>query len=76
MGGGFGGKESQPAAFASYAALVAKKLNRPARIILTKDEDMKITGKRHPVKTFYNVAFETNGKITALEAHAYSDGGA
>ena len=76
MGGGFGGKESQPAAFASYAALVAKKLNRPARIILTKDEDMKITGKRHPVKTFYKVAFESNGKITALEAHAYSDGGA
>jgi len=76
MGGGFGGKESQPAAFASYAAIVAKKLNRPARIILTKDEDMKITGKRHPVKTFYKVAFENNGKITALEAHTYSDGGA
>jgi len=76
MGGGFGGKESQPAAFASYAALVAKKLNRPARIILTKDEDMKMTGKRHPVKTFYKVAFEDDGKITVLEADIFSDAGA
>jgi len=76
MGGGFGGKESQPAAFASYAALVAKKLNKPARIILTKDEDMKMTGKRHPVKTFYKVAFNDDGKITALEADIFSDAGA
>jgi xanthine dehydrogenase large subunit len=76
MGGGFGGKESQPAAFASYAALVAKKLHRPARIILTKDEDMKMTGKRHPVKTFYKVSFENDGKITALQADIYADAGA
>lgn len=76
MGGGFGGKESQPAAFASYAAIVAKKLNRPARIILTKDDDMKITGKRHPVKTFYKISFEETGKITAFWADIYSDGGA
>jgi xanthine dehydrogenase large subunit len=76
MGGGFGGKESQPAAFASYAALVAKKLNRSARIVLTKDDDMKITGKRHPVKTFYKVSFDEKGKITAFWADIYSDGGA
>lgn len=76
MGGGFGGKESQPAAFASYAAIVAHKLNRAARIILTKDDDMKITGKRHPVKTFYKVSFEKTGKITAFWADIYSDGGA
>lgn len=76
MGGGFGGKESQPALFASCAALVATKLKRPARVILTKDEDMKMTGKRHPVKTYYKVAFNEEGKIDALEADIYSDAGA
>ncbi len=76
MGGGFGGKESQPALFASCAALVATKLKRPARIVLTKDEDMKMTGKRHPVKTYYKVAFNEEGKIDALEADIYSDAGA
>lgn len=76
MGGGFGGKESQPALFAACASLVALKLNRPARVVLTKDEDMKITGKRHPTKTYYKVAFDETGKIEALEADIYSDAGA
>ncbi len=76
MGGGFGGKESQPALFATCASLVALKLNRPARVVLTKDEDMKITGKRHPTKTYYKVAFDETGKIEALEADIYSDAGA
>ncbi|MCB9094696.1 MAG: xanthine dehydrogenase molybdopterin binding subunit [Halobacteriovoraceae bacterium] len=76
MGGGFGGKESQGAPIAAYAAIVAKKLGKPARISLTVDEDMKITGKRHPFQNEYVVGFDNKGKITALKAHLQSDGGA
>jgi xanthine dehydrogenase large subunit len=76
MGGGFGGKESQAAPFAAMAALVAKKLKVPARLILSKDDDMAMTGKRHPFKNFYDVGFDENGKILALKAHLYADGGA
>ncbi len=76
MGGGFGGKESQAAPIAAYAALVAQKLNAPARIVLTKDDDMVMTGKRNPFEVFYNVGFDDNGYITALDAKLYSDGGA
>jgi xanthine dehydrogenase large subunit len=76
MGGGFGGKESQAAPFAVYAALVAQSLNRPARLILTKDDDMTITGKRNPFKNFYEVGFDKEGRILALKAELYSDGGA
>ncbi|MFM8457707.1 MAG: molybdopterin cofactor-binding domain-containing protein [Chthoniobacterales bacterium] len=47
MGGGFGGKESQSAPIAAYAALVAHRLGKPARVILGKDQDMMLTGKRH-----------------------------
>lgn len=76
MGGGFGGKESQAAPFAAMAALVAQKLNRPARLILSKDDDMMMTGKRHPFKNFYDVAFDDQGKILGLKAKLYADGGA
>ncbi len=76
MGGAFGGKESQAGPFAVYAALVAKKLNRPARLILTKDDDMQITGKRNPFQNEYEVGFDNNGLIEALKIELYSDAGA
>lgn len=76
MGGGFGGKESQAAPIAAYAALIATKLNKPARLVLSKDDDMKITGKRHPFENHYEVGFDENGKILALIATLQSDGGA
>ncbi len=76
MGGGFGGKESQAAPIAAYAALVAHRLKRPARLILTKDDDMVMTGKRNPFQNDYQVGFDSEGRILALEANLYSDGGA
>lgn len=76
MGGGFGGKESQAAPFAAYAALVAQKLNRPARLVLTKDDDMIMTGKRNPFQNKYRVGFDHEGRILALHAELFSDGGA
>jgi xanthine dehydrogenase large subunit len=76
MGGGFGGKESQAAPFAAMAALVAQKMNRPARLILSKDDDMAMTGKRHPFKNFWDVAFDDQGLILGLKCHLYADGGA
>ncbi len=76
MGGAFGGKESQAAPFSAMAALAAHKLKRPARIILSKDDDMKVTGKRHPFKNFYEVGFDNDGRILSLKVKLYADGGA
>lgn len=76
MGGGFGGKETQAAPFAVMAALVAKKTGRTARIVISKDEDMITTGKRHPFQTEYEAGFDKDGKILALDSELYSDGGA
>ncbi|MBU6152800.1 MAG: molybdopterin-dependent oxidoreductase [Bdellovibrionales bacterium] len=76
MGGGFGGKESQGAPIAAYAALVADRLRRPARIVLTKDQDMMITGKRHPFQNEYEVGFDNQGRLLAVNALLQSDGGA
>lgn len=76
MGGGFGGKESQAAPFAAMAALAAQKLKRPARIVLTKDDDMIMTGKRNPFENEYKVGFTNDGVITALDSKLFSDAGA
>lgn len=76
MGGAFGGKESQAAPFAAMAALVAFKLKRPCRMVLTKDDDMKVTGKRHPFQTHFDVGFDDNGKILGLKLKLFADGGA
>lgn len=76
MGGGFGGKESQAAPIAAYAAMAAYKLKRPARLVLTKDQDMLVTGKRHPFENPWEVGFDEKGKILALKTTLQADAGA
>lgn len=76
MGGGFGGKECQATHPAAIAALVAHRLKRPARIAYGKDDDMCVTGGRHPFQNDYKVAFDDDGMITAARIDIYSDGGA
>ena len=66
MGGGFGGKETQPALFAAAAAIVAAKTGRPAKYRADRDEDMEITGKRHEFEIAYEVGFDDSGRILAL----------
>jgi xanthine dehydrogenase large subunit len=66
MGGGFGGKESQPALIAAAAAVLARKTGRPVKLRLDRDADMLITGKRHDFIADYEVGFAADGRIVAL----------
>jgi xanthine dehydrogenase large subunit len=66
MGGGFGGKESQPALLAAAAAVLARKTARPVKLRLDRDADMLITGKRHDFLADFDVGFESDGRIVAL----------
>jgi xanthine dehydrogenase large subunit len=75
MGGGFGGKETQAAQVAMLAALVAHKTRRPARLVLSCDQDMQTTGKRHPYQSNYRVSFSSEGRISGLTIDFYSNGG-
>jgi xanthine dehydrogenase large subunit len=75
MGGGFGGKESQANPYAAIAALAAHKTGRPVRVRLKRDQDMILTGKRHPFLGRYKVGFDDKGKLLALDLDLYSDGG-
>lgn len=66
MGGGFGGKETQPALIAAAAAIVAAKTQRTVKLRLDRDADMLMTGKRHDFVADYEVGFDEQGRILAL----------
>ncbi len=76
LGGAFGGKEDQATAWASIAALVAYKMQRPAKIILTRHDDIIMTGKRHPYSTDFKLGLDEKGKFIAFEATYYQNSGA
>jgi xanthine dehydrogenase large subunit len=67
MGGGFGGKETQGNQFAVLAAVAAKRLNRPVKIRLDRDDDMAATGKRHDFLVSYDVGFDADGVIGGVD---------
>jgi len=67
MGGGFGGKESQPALLAAVAALAARKTGRACKLRLDRDVDMTLTGKRHDFVHDYEVGFDDDGRIRGLK---------
>lgn len=75
LGGGFGGKESRGMMVALPVALAAYRLQRPVRCMLDRDEDMLITGTRHPFLFKYKVAFTQEGLITACEIECYNNAG-
>ncbi|WP_337269037.1 xanthine dehydrogenase molybdopterin binding subunit [Oryzifoliimicrobium ureilyticus] len=68
MGGGFGGKETQGNQFAALAAIAAKKLKRAVKFRPDRDEDMVATGKRHDFKLDYDIGFDEDGRILAVDA--------
>ncbi|KAJ2809409.1 hypothetical protein H4R20_000134 [Coemansia guatemalensis] len=75
MGGGFGGKESRSALIAAYTALAAYHTNRSVRIMLDRDEDMQITGQRHPFYGRWKVGATRDGRLLGVRMRIYSNGG-
>uniref|UniRef100_A0A8B9VYE6 Xanthine dehydrogenase n=1 Tax=Anas zonorhyncha TaxID=75864 RepID=A0A8B9VYE6_9AVES len=75
MGGGFGGKETRSTILTTAVSVAAFKIGRPVRCMLDRDEDMLISGGRHPFLGRYKVGFMKNGKVKSLEVSYYSNGG-
>ncbi|MBM6550946.1 xanthine dehydrogenase molybdopterin binding subunit [Marinomonas ostreistagni] len=67
MGGGFGGKESQAAAWACMAAALVLKTGKPVKLRLPRVDDMSMTGKRHPFYNTYDIGFDEQGLIQAAD---------
>jgi xanthine dehydrogenase large subunit len=75
MGGGFGGKESQSAAFACVAAIAAVRLNRPVKLRVDRDDDFLITGRRHCFRVEAEAGHDGEGRLLAAEATLVSRAG-
>lgn len=75
LGGGFGGKETQAGHVAVWAALAARKCGRAVKLRLERNEDMLLTGKRHPFAYRYDAGFDDSGRITGLKLQMALDGG-
>ncbi len=76
IGGAFGGKEDQATCWAVLAALGAYKTNRPVKLILNRQEDIRLTGKRHPYSSDYKIGLNKKGKIICYEVTFYQNAGA
>lgn len=76
IGGAFGGKETQANHTACWTALLSQHTSRPVKIRLNRDDDQRMTGKRHPYMNRYKVGFDKNGIIQAAEFDLNSNAGA
>ena len=75
MGGGFGGKESQSALFACVAAIAARKLGRPVKLRVDRDDDFLVTGRRHCFHYEYEVGYDDEGRVLGAELTMVSRAG-
>ena len=74
VGGGFGGKEDM--IYQGMLALCAVKTRLPVRYVMTREEDITSTAKRHPSRTNYKIGLTKDGRITAVRIKMIADGGA
>jgi xanthine dehydrogenase molybdenum-binding subunit len=73
-GGAFGGKEDL--SVQGHAALAARLTGRPVRIVLTREQSLRIHPKRHPLRLHYTAGCDAEGRLTALRARIVGDTGA
>ena len=73
-GGAFGGKEDlsiQP-----HAALLCQLSGRPVRLLLNREESVRMHPKRHPMRLHYRAGCDEQGRLTAVWARILGDTGA
>lgn len=68
IGGGFGRRLHGD--YAVPAALAAKALGKPVKLVLTRPDDMRFDGFRSPSIQTLRLAFDARGKVAAMEHHA------
>jgi CO/xanthine dehydrogenase Mo-binding subunit len=68
IGGGFGRRLNGD--YAVPAALTAKTLGRPVKLVFTRPDDMRFDSFRSPSVQTLRLAFDAQGKVTAMEHHA------
>jgi xanthine dehydrogenase molybdenum-binding subunit len=73
-GGAFGGKEDL--SIQAQTALLARMTARPVRLVLSREESIRMHPKRHPVTMTYTVGCDAQGRLTAARVRLLGDSGA
>lgn len=74
IGGGFGGKED--IAGQIHVAMLCTVVGRPVKMLYTRQESLVFHPKRHATIIRIKTGATRDGKLTAVEAELYGDGGA
>jgi 4-hydroxybenzoyl-CoA reductase alpha subunit len=74
IGGAFGGKLEQKQYLA--ASILARKANKPVKIVNTRDEEFQTSRPRVPMIIHLKMGVKKNGLLTAKEHRIYADNGA
>lgn len=74
VGGAFGGKEDISVQI--HAALAAWKTGRPVKLVLSREESIRVHPKRHATTIHLKVGATREGHLTAVQAEIYGDAGA
>jgi len=75
IGGSFGGKDESVMMMAARTAILAKKTKRPIKMVLTREESMLESCKRHAYELNYKIGAKKDGTIVAIEDEVYTKGG-
>ena len=73
-GGAFGGKEDM--SVQAQTALLARVTGRPVKLVLSREESVRMHPKRHPIRLDYTVGCDARGQLTAVVARLLGDSGA
>lgn len=73
-GGGFGGKEEPTVQL--LASLGTYLTKQPVKMVLTRQESIRMSTKRHPMTLRMKHGVTRDGRITALESYVVGDAGA
>jgi isoquinoline 1-oxidoreductase beta subunit len=68
LGGGFGRRLNGD--YTVPAALAAKMIGKPVKMVCTRPDDMRFDSPRSPSVQLVRMAFGDGGKVTAMEHHA------
>lgn len=74
MGGGFGAKFT-PDRWGAICAELSIQLKRPVKLMLERDQELKVAGHRPSVFGDVKIGVKEDGTVTALEATAWGSGG-
>ncbi|WP_042667548.1 xanthine dehydrogenase family protein molybdopterin-binding subunit [Desulfurococcus amylolyticus] len=76
IGGGFGGKDDEGPLACAKAALVAYLTGKPALLIYSREESIKVHPKREAAIIRYRSGADADGRLTAIDVTIIHDTGA